>query len=353
MEDAHRAFLDSLLETATPTGFETTGQRVFLDYVEPYADEVRTDTYGNAVAVHEGDPDTDLSVALAGHGDEIGLMVRDITDDGFLKLTRIGGSDKTVTQGQYVVVHGRDGPVSGVVGQTAIHLREGDDETPDISEMHVDIGAEDAESAGELVETGDPITFDTQVRDLQGSLVAARGMDNRTGVWAAAEGFRRAVERDADATVYAVSTVQEEIGRKGATMTAYDLDPDVVLAADVGHATDSPNAPNKGASLELGSGPGVGRGAANHPVVVEAVRDVADDAAIDVQLTAAGSDTGTDAESFSTTRGGQAALNVSIPNRYMHTPVEVIDTDDLDDVGALMGQFAASAESFAPFAVDI
>ncbi len=353
MEQAHREFLDSLLETATPTGFETAGQRVFLDYVEPYADEVRTDTYGNAVAVHEGDPDVDTSVALAGHGDEIGLMVRDVTDDGFLKLTRIGGSDKTVTQGQYVLVHGRDGPVSGVVGQTAIHLREGDDETPEISEMHVDIGAEDEEEATDLVETGDPITFDTRTRDLQGSLVAARGMDNRTGVWAAAEGFRRAVEADADATVYAVSTVQEEIGRKGAAMIAYDLDPDVVLAADVGHATDSPNAPNKGASLELGSGPGIGRGAANHPVVAEAVRDVADDEDIDVQLTAAGRDTGTDAESFSTARGGQAALNVSIPNRYMHTPVEVIDTDDLDEMGELMGRFAASAEEFAPFAVDI
>ncbi|MFC7175787.1 M42 family peptidase [Halosegnis marinus] len=355
MDDDRRAFLDDLLATATPSGFETAGQRVFLDRVEPLADETHTDAYGNAVAVHEGDPDTDVSVVLAGHGDEIGLMVRDVTDDGFLKLTRVGGADKTVTRGQYVTVHGSDGPVSGVVGQVAIHLRDrGDEDTSEINEMHVDIGAADGDEARELVEVGDPITFETEVRDLEGSLVAARGMDNRTGVWTAAEGFRRAVERDADATVYAVSTVQEEIGRKGARMVGYDLDPDVVVAADVTHATDTPEAPGtKGSGIELGGGPAVGRGSGNHPVVVEAIRETADDEDLDLQLSAAGSDTGTDVESFYTARSGVAAVNVSIPNRYMHTPVEVIDTGDLAEVGDLMGAFAAAAEQYAPFAVEV
>ena len=354
MDDSHRAFLDDLLATATPSGFETAGQRVFVDYLDPHADEVRTDAYGNAVAVHEGDPDVDVSVLLAGHGDEIGLMVRDVTEDGFLKLTRVGGADRTVTRGQYVIVHGRDGPVPGVVGQTAIHLRDRDDGSPsDIDEMHVDIGATDAEAAEELVEVGDPITFDTEMQDLEGSLVAARGMDNRTGVWTAAEGFRRAVERDAAATVYAVSTVQEEVGRNGAEMVGYDLDPDVAVASDVTHATDTPESPGKGSGIELGDGPGVGRGAANHPVVVDAIRSVADDEGVDVQLSAAGSDTGTDAESFYTSRAGVASVNVSIPNRYMHTPIEVVDTGDLDDVGALLGAFAARAEAFAPFAVEV
>ena len=352
MDETRRAFLNDLLATATPSGFEAAGQRVFVDYLEPHADEVRTDAYGNAVAVHEGDPAVDLSVVLAGHGDEIGLMVRDVTDDGFLKLTRVGGMDETVTRGQYVTVHGRDGPVPGVVGQTAIHLRD-DDGTSDINEMCVDIGAADAEAAAERVEVGDPITVDTSVTDLDGSRVAGRGMDNRTGVWTAAEGFRRAVERDADATVFAVSTVQEEVGRKGAEMVGYELDPEVVLAADVTHATDTPESPDEGSGIELGEGPVVGRGAANHPVVVDAVRRVADEADIAVQLSAAGSDTGTDAESFYTARSGVASLNVSIPNRYMHTPVEVIDTADLNAVGELMGAFAVRAETFAPFTVDI
>jgi endoglucanase len=353
MDDHRRALLDDLLATATPSGFETAGQRVFLDYVSEYADETETDDYGNAVAVHEGDPEVDCAVVLAGHGDEIGLMVRDITDDGFLKLTRVGGTDRTVTRGQHVTVHGRDGPVPGVVGQVAIHLRDGDDEVPDVEEMHVDVGVEDGDAARELVEIGDPITVEGRVRDLAGSRVAARGMDNRTGVWSAAEGFRRAVERDAAATVYAVSTVQEEIGRKGAEMVAYDLDPDVVVAADVTHATDTPGAPNKGSGVELGAGPVVGRGAANHPVVVNAVREVAADEGVAVQLAAAGSDTGTDAESFYTSRAGTASFNLGIPNRYMHTPVEVVDTSDLNDAAAVMGAFAAEVEAFAPFAVEV
>jgi endoglucanase len=204
------------------------------------------------------------------------------------------------------------------------------------------------------VEVGDPITFDTDVQDLAGTLVAARGMDNRTGIWTAAEGLRRAAERDADATVYAVSTVQEEIGHRGAKMVGFDVDPDVVVATDVAHATDTPEAPgDRGSSLELGAGPVVGRGSANHPAVVEAVRTVARAEDIGVQLSAAGSFTGTDADDFYTTRSGIPSLNLSIPNRYMHTPVEVVDTDDLDEVAELMGAFAARAHEFAPFRVEV
>ena len=353
MDDTRREFLDDLLETATPSGFETAGQRVWLDYVAEFADEVRTDDYGNAIAVYDGGGD--LDVLLGGHADEIGLMVRDVTDDGYLRLTRVGGADKTVTRGQYVTVHGRDGPVPGVVGQVAIHLRDpSDEDTSDITEMHVDVGAADEDEARALVEVGDPITFDTDVQDLAGTLVAARGMDNRTGIWAAAEGLRRAAERDADATVHAVSTVQEEIGRQGAKMVGFDLDPDVAIATDVTHATDTPEAPtDKGSSIELGAGPVVGRGSSNHPVAVDAARIVAADAEIDVQLSADGITTGTDADAFYTSRSGVPTLCLSVPNRYMHTPVEVIDTDDLDEVAELMGAFAARAHEFAPFRVEV
>lgn len=353
MDDERRQFLDDLLSTATPSGFETAGQRVWLDYVEPYADEIRTDSYGNAVAVYDGGGD--LDVLLGGHGDEIGMMVRGITDDGFLKLTRVGGADKTVSRGQCVTVHGADGPVPGVIGQVAIHLRDSDDDaTSEIREMHVDVGADDEEEARDLVEVGDPITFDTQVRDLAGSLVAARGMDNRTGIWAAAEGLRRAAARDAASTVYAVSTVQEEVGLQGAKMVGFDIDPDVAVATDVTHATDTPEAPSdKGSSVELAGGPVVSRGSTNHPALVEAVRTVADAEKIAIQLAASGNTTRTDADAFYTTKRGIPSLNLSIPNRYMHTPVEVIDTDDLDEVAELMGAFAARAEEFAPFTVDI
>jgi putative aminopeptidase FrvX len=354
MNDRQRTFLDDLLSTATPSGFETSGQRVWLDYVAEFADETRVDDYGNAVAVYEGEADAP-SIALAGHGDEIGLMVRDITDDGYLKLTRVGGSDKTVTRGQYVTIHTSDGPIEGVIGQVAIHLREADDnEYTDINAQYVDIGVEDGEKARELVDIGDPITFDTEITDLAGRRVAARGMDNRVGTWAAAEAFRRAVEADPDATVYAISTVQEEVGLKGARMVGFDLAPDAVIATDVTHATDHPDSPgNKGGDIDLGGGPVVARGSANHPKLVAAARTAADDDDIEIQLQASGSATGTDADAFYTAKGGIPSLNVGLPNRYMHTPVEVVDLDDLDEAADLLAAVAARADEFGPFSVDV
>jgi len=354
MRDSQRAFLDDLLATASPSGFETPSQRVWTDYVRGFADEVSADAYGNAVAVHEGDPDAP-TIALTGHADEIGFIVRDVLDDGFLRIARIGGSDRTVSKGQHVTVHA-DEPVQGVIGQTAIHLRDrSDDEYEEIAGQFVDIGAGDAEEAREHVEIGDPVTFSTEVEALVGDRIAARGIDNRTGTWAAAEGLRRAAERDAEATVYAVSTVQEEVGLKGAQMVGIDLDAvDAFVAVDVTHATDNPDVDGEHRGpIELGAGPVIGRGSANHPVLVDLARDAAADADIDVQLQAAGTRTGTDADAFYTVRGGVPSLNVSIPNRYMHTPVEVVDTTDLDAVADLLAAIADGASDAAPFAVDV
>ncbi|WP_178917049.1 M20/M25/M40 family metallo-hydrolase [Natronomonas gomsonensis] len=354
MDDERRAFLEALLSTATPSGFETAGQRRWLDYVEPFADETRVDAYGNAVAVSEGTGDGP-SIAIAGHGDEIGLMVRDITDDGFLKLSSIGGSDKTVTRGQHVRVHTAEGTLNGVIGQVAIHLRDtASDEYDEINEQHVDIGVEDGDAARELVDIGDPVTFDTNIAELEGDRLAARGMDNRVGIWAAAEAFRRVAETDHESTVYAVSTVQEEIGLKGAKMVGFDLEPDAVVATDVTHATDQPESPgDRSTGIELGAGPVVARGSANHPKLVEATRTVAEDEGIDVQLQASGSFSGTDADAFYTTRGGIPSLNVGLPNRYMHTPVEMVDLADLEAAAELLAVVAVRAESFAPFTADV
>ena len=353
MDDRRREFLDDLLATANPSGFETAGQRVWIEYVSEYADEVRTDDYGNAVAVLEGEADTE--VAFAGHGDEIGFIVRDVTDDGFLRLERIGGSDRTVSRGQHVTVHTADGPVSGVVGQTAIHLRDGDEESvPDVCEQHVDVGATDGEEAEALVDRGDPVTFDQTLSELANGRLAARGMDNRIGTWAAAEALRRASDRGTDATVYAVSTVQEELGVQGAKMVGFDLAPDAVVAIDVTHATDSPDSPGKRSTgVELGGGPVVARGSANHPVLVDAMRSAAGEEGIDVQLQAAGNRTGTDADAFYTSAGGIPSLNVGLPNRYMHTPVEVIDPEDLDEVADLLAGFASRATEYAPFTAPL
>jgi endoglucanase len=353
MDATRRDFLESLLTTPSPSGFEAAGQRVWVDYVSAFADDVSTDAYGNAVAVHEGAGDGP-ELAFAGHADEIGYIVRDITDDGFLRIGPIGGADRTVSKGQHVTVHGDDA-VPGVIGQTAIHLRDvGNEEYDDLNEQFVDVGATTAEEANDLVEVGDPVTVTTEVRDLAGTRLAARGMDNRIGTWAAAEGLRRAVEADVDATIYAVSTVQEENGLKGASMVGFDLDPDAAVAIDVTHATDNPDVESKHQGpVELGDGPVVARGSANHPKLVDLARSAAATEEIDVQLQATGVRTGTDADAFFTSRGGIPALNIGLPNRYMHTPVEVVDTDDLVALADLLGAMARDASAVESFAVDI
>lgn len=354
MNDSSRAFLDDLLATPSPSGFETASQRVWTDYVGEFADEVFTDAYGNAVAVHEGDPDAS-TIAVTGHGDEIGFIVRDVLEEGFLRIAPIGGSDRTVSKGQHVTVHADD-PVQGVVGQTAIHLRNpSDDEYEEITGQFVDIGAVDADEALDHVEIGDPVTFSTGLESLVGDRIAARGIDNRTGSWAAAEGLRRAASADVDATVYAVSTVQEELGLRGARMVGFDLQSvDAFVAVDVTHATDNPDVDTEHQGpVELGAGPVITRGSANHPVLVDLARDAATDAGIDVQIQAAGSRTGTDADAFYTARGGVPSLNVSIPNRYMHTPVEVVDTTDLNDVADLLAAIADATGTVDSFSVDV
>ncbi|MFD1588852.1 M20/M25/M40 family metallo-hydrolase [Halorientalis brevis] len=353
MDDRQREFLFELLETPSPTGFEAAGQRVWVDYVEAFADEVRTDAYGNAVAVHEGSGGPEI--AVTGHADEIGFVVRRIDDDGFLHLSRVGGTDKTVSRGQHVTVHASDGPVQGVIGQTAIHLRKKDeDEVADITEQYVDVGAEDRDEATELVDVGDPITVSSTVEDLHGSRLTGRAMDNRVGVWTAAETLRRAVEADVDATVYAVSTVQEEVGGNGAQMVGFDLEPDAAVVVDVTHATDTPALPGKKKiDVDLGGGPSVRRGQPDHPVLVDALRTVASDEEIDVQLEAGSNTTLTDANSLFVQRGGIPSVNVGIPTRYMHTPTEVVDADDLTATIDLAGAFVERAGEFTPYRTSV
>ena len=353
MDETRREFLEHLLAARGPSGHETATQRAWVDYVSEYADRVETDAYGNAVAVHEGG---DTSVAFTGHADEIGFVVSEITGDGFLRISPVGGLDKSVTRGSQVRIETDDGPVNGVVGQAAVHLRGRgkDEEPPAVTEQHVDIGAADEDEARDLLSVGDPGTLVAEAQDLAGSRLNARGLDNRAGLWVAAEGFRRAVESDVDATVYAVSTVQEELGTKGAKMVSFDLDADAVVAVDVTHAADDPNYPaDRASEVALGDGPTVTRGAANHPEVVAELRDAADDTDVPLQVEAQRLTTGTDADAFFTAQGGVPTANLGVPNRYMHTPAEVVDTEDLVAGADLLAAFAERATGRDSFAVDV
>jgi endoglucanase len=331
MDDEARDFLDRLLATPSPSGFERDGQAAWTGYVERFADDVRTDAYGTAVAsVGDGEP----AVAVASHADEIGLTVRHIDDDGFVHPGSIGSVDPSVLAGQRVTVHAADRPVPGVVGQTALHVRDERFPERDVTDHRIDLGAADGDAARALVSVGDPITVGPGgVQHLGGTRFAARGADDRVGGWVVAEALRRATPAS---TALGVNTVQEEVGKLGAKMAGFDLAADAVIAVDVTFATDHPRGSAKTSDLALGDGPVLARGSINHPDLVSLVRETAAEEGISLQVEATGNLPGTDTEAFAVQGGGVPACYVGLPLRYMHTPREVADLDDLDATADLL-----------------
>lgn len=345
-------FLVRLLETPSPSGFEHRVQRLWLDYVTPFADRTWNDAYGNCFASVDpkgvGKPAT---VALCGHADEIGLMVNHFDDKGFVYCRAIGGIDVTSIVGKRVVfnssVPGVDAPVLGVIGATAIHLQEkaGDPKVRKLHELFIDIGAKDREAAAARLNIGDAGVFADGVMKLSEDLIVARGLDNRIGIWASAEGLRLAAEKRSDlkARVVAVSTVQEEIGLNGAGMAADSLRPDVALITDVGHATDSPsiNSAQHG-QFKLAGGPKIAIGAAMHPAVVKRLIEVAAGSSIPIQRAATPGRSGTDTDNMFTRGGGTPCALVSLPIRYMHTTVETTSLLDLERIATIFSAFSLS-----------
>jgi putative aminopeptidase FrvX len=356
MNDPARAFLTRLLETPSPSGFEAAGQRVWADYVRPHADAFESDSYGNALATLN--PAGSPKILISGHADELGFMVGYINDDGFLYFKGIGGVDPALIRGQRVIVHGRGGDVQGVTGQLAVHLQTADDrkKVPEIHEMVIDIGARSRKAAEEVVAVGDAVTYAAGVHTLLEDRIAARGCDNRIGTWAAAEALRRIAARrgELQACVVAASTIQEENGLYGATMAAYRVKPDVAIVIDVTHATDTPQATkSKHGDIRLGRGPVLSVGSSNHPVVNQRLRAVAEKAGIPLQTEINPRQTGTDADAIFLQRGGIPTVSIGLPNRYMHSPVEVIELADLDAIAELLAAFALDVKSGEAFRVEI
>ncbi len=356
MDDNSRALLFRLLETPSPSGFETAGQRVWAEAVRPLADEFASDTYGNAFATLN--PGGSPRILLAGHADELGFMVSYISDEGFLHFQGIGGVDRAVIRGQRVTVHGAGGPVGGVTGQLAVHLQEPEarKKVPEMHEMIIDIGARSKHEAQQVVAVGDAVTYSAGVLPLLGDRIAARGCDNRIGTWAAAEALRRIAARreELSACVIAASTIQEENGAYGATMAAYHLRPDVAIVVDVTHATDIPQSSKaRHGDIRLGAGPVISVGSSNHPVVNHRLLAVAEANGIPLQTEINPRFTGTDADTIFLQRGGIATVCLGLPNRYMHSPAEVIDLADLDHLAALLAAFALDVQSGESFRVDL
>lgn len=351
MEATSKTFLFDLLATPSPTGFEAEGQKKWTAYVRSFADDVATDAYGSAWATRTGaagDRSTPR-VMIEAHADEIGFMVRYVDEHGFLYINRVGGSDVAIARGKRVTILGDAGPVTGVFGNTAIHIRDRKDEkAPEEHELFVDIGASNRDEVAERgVRVGHPMVYADPVEELAPGRLVGRALDNRIGGFIIAEVMRALAaqpERQA-ATVQAVNAVQEEIGGHGATMTAFRLRPDVALVVDVCHATDSPGISRpKHGDLKLGGGPVLTHGSANHPAVVKRLMALAERHGIEVQHESTSRFTGTDTDSIFRSRSGVPSGLVSVPMRYMHSTVEMVAVEDVERVVALMTAFVRSLE---------
>lgn len=349
-------FLQKLVNTPSPSGHEARGQRVWLDYVTPFADETFSDAYGNTVAVLNkgGSP----RLMLAAHADEIAMTVNFVDKDGFIYVRRLGGVDAAITKAQRVTIHTRQGPVKGVVGNVAPHLTKSDGErkVPKIEDLFIDIGAGSRKDAEKRVRIGDPITLADEFELLHGDLAVARAFDNRIGTFAVAEALRLlSGERGKlQAEICAVSNIMEEVGLLGARQIAYSLKPDVALVVDVTHATDYPTVSQiQHGDVKLGHGPAITHGGCNHPAVVTRIEAVAEKLKIKLQHEAMSATSGTDTDVIFWTRGGIPSALISLPNRYMHSPVEVINLKDLEKIPELLAGFARTLKRGEEFKVKI
>ncbi len=340
LSDAAVAFLKRLLDTPGPSGFETPAARVWREEAAAFA-QLRVDVTGNSFA--EVNASGGPTIMLAGHIDEIGVIVTYIDDDGFAFIGPIGGWDPQVLVGQRIRFAGRQGDVTGVVGKKPIHLMKPEEreKASKMTELWVDVGATSRADAEQWIGVGDPGVIDSRTIDLPNGRIASRSIDNRIGAFVVLEAARRYAERPGAARVVAVATAQEEIAFHGggALVGAAGLAPQMAIVVDVTHATDFHGADKKEQGHhKLGGGPVLTRGSVVSPVAYQLVRDAAERLAMPYTLQAAGRETWTDADAIHLAREGVATALVSVPNRYMHSPNEIVSLEDLDRTAELLAE---------------
>lgn len=340
--------LHGLLTAPGPPGHEGVPARVWREAAEAFADEVTTDKLGTTVARVSGRGDSPL-MAVVGHIDEIALLVSHVSDKGFLHVVQSGGWDAQVLVGQRVEVHTRDGILPGVVGRKPPHLTDAEErkKAVQLKDLHVDIGAKDGDEARSMVAGGDQVLIAAEPVELPNGRLASRALDNRLGVFVAIEVARRVKEAGGGAgPVAGVAAVQEEIGAHGARVMAYGLEPDLAVVVDVTHATDAPGVdPGELGDHGLGSGPVITRGAIVNRAVNDLLDEVAKAEGIECSTEAAGRSTGTDADVVHLSRTGVPTAVVSIPLRYMHSPVELVDLADVEATIKLLTALALRLEA--------
>ena len=352
MDAKAKEFFVQLVETPGVSGYEQRVQELVRSYARDFVDDIRTDLHGNVILAKN--PAAPVRTMLAGHADQIGLIVSSIDDDGYLYTQTVGGWDPQQLVGQRMTVWTQHGPIPGVIARKAIHLLEESERKQVVKakDLWIDIGASDEEQAEELVAIGDPVTFELRYQDLLNGLANSPAMDNRTGVWVVVEAMRRSVEQGVECGLFAVSTVQEEIGLRGAKTAAFDVDPHIGIAVDVTHATDCPTVDTRQlGKIKLGQGPVVVRGPNVNPVVSQRLLALSEQHEIPVQRAALGGAAPNDSNALQVTRGGVATGILAIPNRYMHSAVETIALADIDAAASLLAKFVGTiqtADEFIP-----
>jgi len=346
-----QTLLEDLSNAHGISGYEGSIRKMMEEEIRPYVDEIRTDRMGNLIATKNGSGPT---VMLAAHMDEIGLMVKYIDDNGFLRFVKIGGWFDQTLHSQRVIVHTRNGPVTGVMGSKPPHaMKEEDKKNPVKAEdMFIDVGAKSKEDAEKLgIEVGLPISIDRQFAPLANGMLTGKAFDNRAGVVMVIEAMRQISLMDIKATVHAVGTVQEEVGLKGARTSAFGLNPDIALATDVTVPGDHPGIEKKDSAIEVGKGAAItivdggGRGLMAAPAVVRWLKETAETNNIPYQMDVGEGGT-TDATAIHLTREGIPSSVISVPTRYIHSPVEVLDLSDLKACADLIAKAVACADKY-------
>ncbi len=345
-------FLKELVNAPSPSGFEVPAANVYRAYTGAFAHQVNTDVHGNVSAVLN--PDAEMKVMLAGHMDEIGFIIHYVNDEGMLFFRGIGGHDSVIPVGQRVWVHGKQ-RVPGVIGRKPIHLLEASerDKKPDLHDLWIDIGASSREEVEEVISLGDCVTFQYEFEHLMGDRAAARGFDDKVGSFVVAEALRLLAQDgglDPKVGVYAVATVQEEVGLRGAKTSAFGIDAQTGLAVDVEFAIDHPGvSKERYGRCDLGKGPTVTRGANINPICYDLTIEAAKDEGIPYQVDVAPGGTGTDANAMQVNRAGMATGLIGVPLRYMHTPCELLSLTDVENTARLMAAYCRKVKPDTDF----
>ncbi|HEX2463603.1 MAG TPA: M42 family metallopeptidase [Thermoanaerobaculia bacterium] len=350
IDQKSRSFLDQLLVTPSPSGYEQQVQALVRDFAREYADEVRTDLHGNVIAARN--PGGRPRILLDGHCDHIGLMVQHVDDAGFVYVQTIGGWDLPILLGRAVVVWTKDGPQRGVIGRKPTHLLSEEDrkKMPKITDLWVDLGAASADEVKRAVRIGDPVTVELGVRELPNRRLSGPKLDNTAGLFVVLEALKRLSGKPFDAALFVVSAVQEEIGLRGATTAAHGVDPEVGIGVDVTHATDCPTIDRREhGTVDLGKGPVLFRGPNVNPVLHDQLCELARSRSLPYQVKGAPRGTPNDANVLQLTRSGVATAAIGIPNRYMHTPVEIVSLDDIDTAAELVAALVETTVAGASF----